>query len=427
MQGALRENGPCFIGDDSNTTYLNPWSWNNEANVLYVDQPLHTGFSYSELRNITWTPSEGLLGESRHLRPEEEQDAVQNETVFVGTVSDRLAPTTVNSTGNAMRAMWDFLQVWLAHFPGYKASNDEVSIWGESRARKYAGHYLPALSAVITSQNERIKKGEIDGRTAKPINLRSVGIINGCIDYLYVSRLLYHLTMVIITALSYQARAFPEMAFNNTYGIKGINQSVYHRATEYFDRTCSRDIIECQEIASKLDPDDVGNNAVVNEACIKGSQCHRHLMTPLDEGFGGYDIAHPALDPFPPTNYFGFLNQRWVQEALGVPLNNSPIAFELALTFRETGDPARGGLVESLGELLDHGIGVTLMYGDRDYMCNWIGGENVSLAIPYSLAADFQRAGYQPVQVNETYVGGQVRQCGNLSFARIYQAGHEGG
>lgn len=135
-------------------------------------------------------------------------------------------------------------------------------------------------------------------------------------------------------------------------------------------------------------------------------------MTPLDEGFGGFDIAHPALDPFPRTNYFGFLDQHWVQVALGVPLNSSLLAFELALTFGETGDPARGGFVEKIGALLDQGIGVTLMYGDRDYMCNWIRGENVSLAIPYSLAGGFERAGYQPVQVNKTYVGGQVRQVG---------------
>ena len=132
MQGALRENGPCFIADDSNSTYLNRWSWNTEANVLFVDQPVHTGFSYSALRNVTWIPSEGDLGETRLLPPEKEQEAVQNETVFVGTMSDRLAATTVNSTGNAMRAMWDFLQVWLADFPRYKTSNDEVSIWGES-------------------------------------------------------------------------------------------------------------------------------------------------------------------------------------------------------------------------------------------------------------------------------------------------------
>ena len=94
--------------------------------------PLILWLSYSTLRNVTWIPSAGDLGETRFLRPEEEREAVQNETVLVGTASDRLAATTVNSTGNAMRAMWDFLQVWLADFPGYKTSNDQVSVWGES-------------------------------------------------------------------------------------------------------------------------------------------------------------------------------------------------------------------------------------------------------------------------------------------------------
>lgn len=37
MIGALQENGPCFVGNDSNSTYLNPHSWNNEVNMLYID------------------------------------------------------------------------------------------------------------------------------------------------------------------------------------------------------------------------------------------------------------------------------------------------------------------------------------------------------------------------------------------------------
>lgn len=34
MMGALSENGPCFVNNDSNSTYLNPWSWNNEVGSL---------------------------------------------------------------------------------------------------------------------------------------------------------------------------------------------------------------------------------------------------------------------------------------------------------------------------------------------------------------------------------------------------------
>lgn len=53
------------------------------------------------------------------------------------------------------------------------------------------------------------------------------------------------------------------------------------------------------------------------------------------------------------------------------------------------------------------------------------GGELVSLAIPHSSSSAFSSAGYAGIQTNASYTGGQVRQHGNLSFSRVYQAGHE--
>jgi hypothetical protein len=53
------------------------------------------------------------------------------------------------------------------------------------------------------------------------------------------------------------------------------------------------------------------------------------------------------------------------------------------------------------------------------------GGELVSLAIPHAASEAFSSAGYSPIHTNATYTGGQVRQHGNLSFSRVYQAGHE--
>jgi cathepsin A (carboxypeptidase C) len=46
------ENGPYqFPADISKTTPLgqNPESWNNKANLLFVDQPIGTGFSHAEV------------------------------------------------------------------------------------------------------------------------------------------------------------------------------------------------------------------------------------------------------------------------------------------------------------------------------------------------------------------------------------------
>ena len=39
------ENGPFKINDNL-TLKLNPYSWNTNANMLYVDQPVGTGYSY---------------------------------------------------------------------------------------------------------------------------------------------------------------------------------------------------------------------------------------------------------------------------------------------------------------------------------------------------------------------------------------------
>eukprot|EP01031_Cornospumella_fuschlensis_P045738 gene45738-55982_t len=42
----LFENGPCKVSEDGLTTTPNPYSWNNNANILWVDQPAGVGFSY---------------------------------------------------------------------------------------------------------------------------------------------------------------------------------------------------------------------------------------------------------------------------------------------------------------------------------------------------------------------------------------------
>lgn len=53
-----------------------------------------------------------------------------------------------------------------------------------------------------------------------------------------------------------------------------------------------------------------------------------------------------------------------------------------------------------------------------------MGGEAVSLAIDYPNSTAFKAAGYEDIRVNNSYIGGQVRQHGNFSFARVFQAGH---
>ncbi len=81
--------------------------------------------------------------------------------------------------------------------------------------------------------------------------------------------------------------------------------------------------------------------------------------------------------------------------------------------------------MKNLEYLLGSGVKVALIYGDRDQRCPWLGAEKLSLAAQWSGADSFNAAGYEFVHTNGTYNGGVVRQHGNLSFSRVFEAGHD--
>lgn len=46
MIGLFQEHGPCHFVNGETEPSLNEYSWNTVSNMLYVDQPIGTGFSY---------------------------------------------------------------------------------------------------------------------------------------------------------------------------------------------------------------------------------------------------------------------------------------------------------------------------------------------------------------------------------------------
>jgi hypothetical protein len=81
-------------------------------------------------------------------------------------------------------------------------------------------------------------------------------------------------------------------------------------------------------------------------------------------------MAIEGLGSFFPPYHIGFLNQRWVQQDLGVPLNFSSSSTPVVTNFMTiTSDPIRR-TIQSLNYLLESGIRLALVFGDRDYRCN---------------------------------------------------------
>ncbi|KAF3760885.1 putative carboxypeptidase S1 [Cryphonectria parasitica EP155] len=393
---------PCSVNADGNGTTLNPWSLNSQVNMLYVDIPVQTGFSYTEVQNGTFDVVSGLF------TPGTEADVVRNSTTTAATMSSQDESRTANTTLQVARQMFQLSQVWFQEFPEWNTNNKEIDLWSYS----YSGFFGPASVAYIQQQNERIANGSYettDGIEAPiSLSLGTLGTNNGCID------------------VESQLSSFPAMMFNNTYGIKVVPDEYYDELAEVVDE-CYGLIQSCRDAAAELDPYGTGAVDDVNALCVNATE---NCFTGLEEMYlssnrSVFDLALPMPGDFPIIGTVAaFYNQRWVQEALGVPVNFTESAEASAVNmFGVTGDPMIQ-TYSTLEYILEAGIGIAFVYGDRDYQCNWMGVENVSLSMNYPGAESFRSAGYAPITTNASYQGGLVRQHDRVSFSRVFEAGH---
>jgi cathepsin A (carboxypeptidase C) len=132
MLGLYTENGPYNFRFDKDhikdpfELVKNNFSWNNAANVMYIDQPIGTGFSFTD----SWTA----------FRMTEDQVA---EDFYI------------------------FLHNFLHKYPKFQGR--EIFLTGES----YAGHYIPVIARTLQLKDDPW------------INLGGLAIGNGWVDPFY--------------------------------------------------------------------------------------------------------------------------------------------------------------------------------------------------------------------------------------------------
>ena len=367
------------------------------------------GFSYDVPTNC----SLDLLTSDLYTPEQKLPNSQPADTFMNGTFSSLNVNNTANTTEIAGMAIWHMLQGFLGAFPQYSPDNN-TSMGVHLFAESYGGKYGPAFATIWEQQNLRRSNGTLSKNSTIDIKLASLGIVNGCVDDLI------------------QAPYYPVMAINNTYGLTAINptRAKLANASFYASGGCQDLIMQCRTAVVTQDPQNEGDVSLVNDICATAySSCTTNVMEPYyDAGRSVYDIGHYLPDPFPPQTYLEYLNTPEFQAAIGTPLNYSQTNFQVVNAFMSTGDYERQALVPNIAQLLNSGIRVGFIYGDRDYICNWLGGEAISLAVAAqaagSYASLFPAAGYAPIITNTSYIGGVVRQYGNLSFSRIYDAGH---
>jgi len=149
----FNENGPCKVTHDGVTT-KNPYSWNSNASIIFVDQPAGTGFSYGE-------------------------------------------PSDMDSDEKGVsRDMYNFLQAFYTAHP--KLLRNPLYIFGES----YGGHYVPATALAV-------HRGNVE-KAGTHLPLTGIAIGNGLtapeIQYLYYSEMAYTSTVgPVVPKATYQA------------------------------------------------------------------------------------------------------------------------------------------------------------------------------------------------------------------------------
>ncbi|XAR51138.1 Carboxypeptidase D [Bertholletia excelsa] len=129
--GASEEIGPFRINKTGSSLYVNKYSWNRVANLLFLESPAGVGFSYTNT--------------SSDLKDSGDKRTAQDALIF--------------------------LIRWFSRFPQYKYRDFYIA--GES----YAGHYVPQLAKKIHDYNKQLSH--------PTINLKGFIVGNAVTDYHY--------------------------------------------------------------------------------------------------------------------------------------------------------------------------------------------------------------------------------------------------
>ncbi|KAJ1890507.1 hypothetical protein LPJ66_007438 [Kickxella alabastrina] len=388
-----QENGPCMYVPKNATfdpsmsdekrkalpheVQRNPWAWNNVADIVFVDQPVGTGFSYGPM------PS---------------------------------------STEGATDTAWRTMQAVYAKLTEDARTNGEVGIkdvylFGES----YAGRYIPVFTEYLIHMNKHVSaSADLQERGYVSLPLRGIGIGNGMFDH----RL--------------QASSAHTIACQSNYPPMFSRQQCAHLKSTVVPQ-CTAQMNKCygeftpttsslgmrMDKCVRLEPEKWRSS---KECAAAKTICNGALN--WTNMVNAYDVRPQAR--MVPDDYVEYLRTREFTNAIGV--TESGVGFEECSDevfdrFGSTSDEMSRSALSSLQFILNQNMPVLLYSGDADFICNWHGNLAVARALNWHGKGAFKNAisapWNWPTKSGNKVGAGEVLSAENLTFLRVFEAGHE--
>ncbi|CAE6479344.1 unnamed protein product [Rhizoctonia solani] len=384
--------GPCSIGEDGTT--LNEWSWNNNANLLFIDQPAGVGYSYN-------------------------------------------TGSGVSDSFVAAEDMWSFLQLFYKRFGQYAG---ELHVAGES----YAGTYVPHVANAIWKNNQKL--GKSNDELVK-VNLTSILIGNGGNQGKSNDELVkVNLTSILIgNGLTNPTYQFPVLY---DWWCGNGKWPVFDKDGPMCTQL-ARDIPVCQRLVKSCE--DYDTDIVCGTA---GLFCFDRTLAQLkDSGLNPYDARMKCgrkedSECYDASRWIpAYLNRPEIKRELG---GNPDVMFEscnvvvhqdfirsgdaascnvvVHQDFIRSGDAARNS-APLLPELINDGIRMLIYVGDADLLCPGTGQilwmENLNTTFQQKFidapVTDFRTHGRAAGFVRST---GGNKEAGQIAYVEMFEAGH---
>ncbi|KAG9025357.1 hypothetical protein FS837_004961 [Tulasnella sp. UAMH 9824] len=383
VTGLLMELGPCNVINQGREVAYNKYGWNEYANMIFLDQPVNVGFSYSN--------------------------------------------TSVTDSPTAAEDVYAFLQLFFKAYPKYAEAPFSIA------AESYGGVYAPHIATAINRKNKALKRQTRATHSSIPsskfINLSTVMLGNG------LTEPRTQLGVIAINACHGESGLFilgkptidpacddlegPYPVYDDPYGPECLD--LKEKGTE-----CRRLVQKCYDVGT-------------TDACGGAlNYCDENIFSvPEKLGINPFDTRTKC--PNSPWCYLEmewyskWLNNPTVKAELGVhpSLNFTACNWELNKVMTDGGEGAKN-TAALIPELLADGIRVLVYGGTADFLVPPVGYLEWMSKLDSVFKDEFIVAPILPwaITKNSTATGvvkaagGKITNAGNFTYVSVFEAGH---